>query len=371
MATLTSVFTDIGNAIRAKDKTTAAIPVTQMASRISAIKTWTPSEMVWRKSNGNNYAGSACYANGLWVSGSGESYYHDSYGLYYSTDGKTWTQSNRTSGYYTVRYLNDRWVANDLYSTDGKSWEGSIAKKSDGSSVYLRSYMYGNGTWVAGTSYDGIWYSTDFINWTLCLAESAQNYYISYANGIWTASLYSSVSVLGTYYSTNGRSWTKISSPSNERFDTITYGNGVWVAKSGGSGGSYDNSLWYSTDGKNWTESNYNRHYIQFVHYANGVWVTGNRRTLSDTEVGDGLWYSTDGKTWTQSNVETGAFGGAYYANGMWVACSWNHGIWYSTDGISWISTTLPYDCHFINIYYGNGVWVACDFRNPSWYLTQ
>ena len=45
-----------------------------------------------------------------------------------------------------------------------------------------------------------------------------------------------------------------------------------------------------------------------------------------------GIWYSTDGKNWTQSNKTDGFFhGGARYANGIWVACNSNNiGLWYS-----------------------------------------
>ena len=63
------------------------------------------------------------YANGIWVAGS------NSYkGLYYSTDGMTWTQSNYTSGHFnSVYYANEIWItgSNDdglYYSVDGMTW---------------------------------------------------------------------------------------------------------------------------------------------------------------------------------------------------------------------------------------------------------
>ena len=42
-----------------------------------------------------------------------------------------------------------------------------------------------------------------------------------------------------------------------------------------------------------------------------------------------GLYYSIDGKTWTQSNINSGYFYCVYNANGIWVAGS-GSGLWYS-----------------------------------------
>ena len=81
----------------------------------------------------------------------------------------------------------------------------------------------------------------------------------------------------------------------------------------------------YSTDGKNWTQSNNtNGDFPGGARYANGIWVACSNRI--------GLLYSTDGKNWAQPNNTNGDFsGGAKYANGIWVACSnSNIGLWYS-----------------------------------------
>ena len=48
------------------------------------------------------------------------------------------------------------------------------------------------------------------------------------------------------------------------------------------------------------------------IVYANGLWVAGSNS-------GEGLYYSTDGKTWTQSNVTSGDFKTIVYANYLWV----------------------------------------------------
>ena len=65
-------------------------------------------------------------------------------------------------------------------------------------------------------------------------------------------------------------------------------------------------------------------HFVGGARYANGIWVACGSS-------GNGLWYSTDGRYWTQSNKTGGSFsGGARYANGIWVACSNGNGLWYS-----------------------------------------
>ena len=85
------------------------------------------------------------YANGLWVAGS-----NSGEGLYYSTYGKTWTQSNVTNYYFSVIvYANDLWVAGNssskglYYSTDGKTWTQSNVTSGD-----FKTIVYANYLWV-------------------------------------------------------------------------------------------------------------------------------------------------------------------------------------------------------------------------------
>ena len=76
-------------------------------------KTWTQSDIT----SGSFFA--IYYADGIWVAGS------DINGLYYSTNGKTWTQSDITSGSFSALYYADGiWVAgsdiNGLYYSQSK-----------------------------------------------------------------------------------------------------------------------------------------------------------------------------------------------------------------------------------------------------------
>ena len=103
-------------------------------------------------------------------------------------------------------------------------------------------------------------------------------------------------------------------------YNTVYNANGIWVA------GSNSTGLYYSTDGKTWTQSNITSGRFTTVYNANGIWVAGGSNT--------GLYYSTDGKTWTQSNITSGRFLTVYNANGIWVAGGDSDiGLYYS---VSW-----------------------------------
>ena len=83
--------------------------------------------------------------------------------------------------------------------------------------------------------------------------------------------------------------------------------------------------------GRHWLQSDKKDNRFYTVYYANGVWVACS---YSNT----GLWYSTDGQHWLQSDKKDNSFDTVYYANGVWVACSWSgsdsgsgKGLWYSS----------------------------------------
>ena len=95
------------------------------------------------------------YSNKIWVAGSSGA------GLYYSTDGMAWTQSNVASGNFrAVYYANGIWVTGSsggnglYYSTDGMTWT-----RSNMTSGSFRAVYYDNGIWVAGSYNIGLYYS--------------------------------------------------------------------------------------------------------------------------------------------------------------------------------------------------------------------
>ena len=111
----------------------------------------------WNISNLKDIFECVYYDNGIWVAGSKNN------GLYYSTDGMTWTRSNNTSNTFNcVYYDNGIWVAGSdsnkglYYSTDGMTWTQSNITSGDFRCVYNA-----NDIWVAGSSsVNGAYYST-------------------------------------------------------------------------------------------------------------------------------------------------------------------------------------------------------------------
>ena len=109
-------------------------------------------------------------------------------------------------------------------------------------------------------------------------------------------------------------------------FDSVYNANGIWVVASDNGGG-----LYYSTDGKTWTQSNMTTGSFDSVYNANGIWVSCIYSR--DTNI---IYYSTDGKVWTQSNITTRSLSSVYNANGIWVAAIKNNGLYYS---VTWESS--------------------------------
>lgn len=189
------------------------------------------------------------YANGIWVgmgsvsSGNEVTTYT---GVYYSTDGKTWTESNlktytqpysNTSldssypQYQDMIYAKGLWIIigykKSYYSTDGKTWTES-------SLTGCSKIRYGNGVWVAHQLNVDPKYSTDGITWKNC--NCTYGLYPSslcYANGLWviegSASSNQCGFTRGTLISNDGINWKNFYYSDDKSFaTTIKFCNGVW-----------------------------------------------------------------------------------------------------------------------------------------------
>ena len=296
------------------------------------------------------------YANGLFVASS------DSHGLWWSTDGKAWTQTStstiQTYSFTNAIYGNGIWVASTnshglWWSTDGKTWTQTSTSAIKGYTVY--AVTYGNGLFIASISNHGVWWSTDGKTWTQTSTTALQSLTLNnaiYANGIWVASTASK----GLWWSTDGKAWTQTSTSSiqSDSFYSVSYGNnGIWVASSTYHG------LWWSTDGKAWTQTSTSAiQSYEFINanYGNGIWVA--------CSASHGLWWSTEGRTWIQTNnsAQGYRFTNVNYANGLFIAHSYGHGVWWSTDGRTWTqgSSIFVVESYvFHNAIYANGIWVA------------
>lgn len=223
-------------------------------------------------------------ANGIWVTGG----ISGNLGLYYSTNGQTWTKGNITSyAFNFVTNANGIWVACSnsntglYYSVDGKSWSHSNVQTGN----FLEAHCF-NGTWVATNS-----------------------------------------TRQGIYYSTDGKTWSQSNLGKGHNGYPICDANGICVV------GSYSaKGLYYSSDGKTWQVTNITSGNFCFVYYAQGVWIAG--------EFQGALYYSLDGKIWKKyQDFATGKFWGVYNANGMWVLGKSN-GLYYSP---TWEVSTPPH----------------------------
>lgn len=144
-------YKNIADAIRAKNGTATKYMPSDMSAAIESIKT--PSAgTVWAYSNLNG-ANKIYYANGIWVAVTDN-------GIYYSTDGMNWEQSNITTGRFYLAYnANGIWVAGSednglYYSTDGMTWTQGNLTSDNFECVYNA-----NGIWVAGNEDNGLYYS--------------------------------------------------------------------------------------------------------------------------------------------------------------------------------------------------------------------
>lgn len=247
----------------------------------------------------------------------------DSNGFYYSTDGINWIESNNISGSYSLIYFNGIFVAGGLnqglwYSLDGKEWT-QVNKY-----LHPNNLVDMNGVLVClCSSYQGAYYSLDGKTWERSNKSdvnfSSGNKVFCYADGMLIATGLVTNGPKTMYYTYDGITFNE-TDIGDADCNCVRKGNGLWVASS------YSNGLFYSYDGKTWTQSNIDaaaESRRDSVYYANGVWVSG-----SGTK---GLYYSLDGKTWTQSNITDGAIYNPIYSDCMWVLGMTGSGFAYSS----------------------------------------
>lgn len=242
------------------------------------------------------------YANGLYVC-VGNPRTSSGYMIYTSEDGVEWTPRGRTQGStrnwsaYSVVYGNGIFVV---------TCEEDYTNSSD-KDIYT-PYVY--------TSPDGI-------TWTLTQVPN-----------LWHSLIFDGEKFMGLSgssgfgYSYNGTTWTNGSFGASRQWNSIAYGNGVYVATS--TSASYAQQLASSTDGINWTlrtqavSGNYYK-----VLYGNGLFVA----------------------IMTRNNTHTSGY---------------NNLISTSPDGINWTVRYTPEDLDWRYMVYGNGLFVALDYQSSS-----
>ena len=303
-----------------------------------------PNGTVWTQSNVTSGMFSAsCFGKGVWVAAGDTN-------LWWSTDGKTWTECTGSSGYsWTyVYFANGLFVgcayASGLwYSTDGKSWT-----QSNVTSGTFYDICQGKGNWVAvGTG--GIYSATDGKTWTRRNTASCK--IACYANGFFVVAPANSSTKL--YYSEDSTSWNSSSavSSTNVTFNDIICANGVWMVCT-------SNGTYFTTNlGASWTRSKSGSTYS--IHFANGLYVMCHQS--------GGLLYSTDYTLFEDGDMDL-CFTRVYNDAGIWIGIEPYEGLMYSLDGMSWHLSNIDYDNAFAHVHNANGVWVACDGANGLYY---
>jgi hypothetical protein len=240
-----------------------------------------------------------------------------------------------------------------------------------GTATNWSSSTYANGRFVAISASGGnSAFSVDGANWTAMTGLSAGSAYVSVASGAIGATTYY-VTVAGgatastvAAFSTDGTSWTAMTGLQSNRWSSIAYGNGRFVAV--GNGTATSNSV----NGTSWSNGGavINANYVA-IAYGSGpgrfVAIAGGVGLSQATA------YSLDGSAWTAGTLPQSAYWTSIaYGNGRFVAVAQGGtATAYSTDGITWTTpnTVLPFSYAWKNVAYGQGSFLAtAAFLTPS-----
>jgi hypothetical protein len=198
--------------------------------------------------------------------------------------------------------------------------------------------------------------SPDGIAWTI-RSSAANNSWnsVTYGNSLFVA-VASSGTGNRVMTSPDGIAWTIRSSPADNAWRSVTYANGLFVAvASSGTG----NRVMTSPDGITWTirSSAVDNQWFS-VTYGNGLFVAV---ALSGT--GNRVMTSPDGITWTiRSSAADNQWYSVTYASGVFVAVAQTgtgNRVMTSPDGINWTIRSSAADNTWVSVTYGSGLLVA------------
>ena len=150
--------------------------------------------------------------------------------------------------------------------------------------------------------------------------------------------------------------WTTSQSTADLPWQSVAYGNGVFVAVANGITG---NGVMTSPDGSTWTSrsSAADNDWLS-VTYGNGLFVA-----VAQSGTGNRVMTSTDGITWiSQSSAADNNWCSVTYGNGLFVAVAssgTDNRVMTSPNGIDWTSQTSAANNSWQSVAYGNGGFVA------------
>ena len=176
--------------------------------------------------------------------------------------------------------------------------------------------------------------------------------HVMYANGIWVSGSVAH----GLWWSEDGKNWTQADTPNATTRDVyvVAYIGGLWFA------GFRFKGVWWSENGKDWTQnettpntSSVRDSSVRSLAYHDGMYLAGTTSKV--------LW-SEDGKNWTQSTI-TASY--VTYANELWFAGG--SSVYWSENGIDWTQCTGVYPVEVYSIIYANSSWVMSTLTGVYW----
>ena len=278
----------------------------------------------------------------------------------------TTTKTITTNGTYTASAENAYGLSEvtvDVPTQDTwYNWKTDVL--TDVSAGTLNSYynrvIYGNGIYVA-TPLNGstVSYSSNGTTWnSATLPTSATNI---------TDGIYGNKFVIITYSGTcfvsvDGNTWTQsqISSTITSSWNSVTFGNGKYIAIKGG--GSSNNAA-ISSDGITWTDITLPaKIWWQKITYGNGIFVVCGGAIYNEQNI---IAYSTDGDTWNIVNLPYNArwqlltYGDSQGFMVFGKTGETNYA-YKSVNGVIWTQISNPgFYIDDFNVTYGNGFYVG------------
>ena len=307
-------LTNIANAIRAKTGETAAMLPSAMAGAIENMKTGGGSgSYVWTKQgmgesiSENTSSGTYTLTTANNTKSSAEIEYSTTAPTYNNTK-RQWIFAGSTKMTLTNSDEILPSISGNVYCRDMSEpnvWYLVSAFSKGSSSPYLKSMTYSKKI-------------TAPVDWAKKYLTDIDG--DKYPTNGWLDGYYYKRTVADPNVKGGGAVWVK---QSTNAFNAIHANDNIIVL------GGQSTGIWYIENGVI-THSNVTSGKFNAIYYADGIWVAGSFNN------NNGLYYSTDGKSWTQSNVTSGTFYSVYYDNGLWVAGSYYYGLYYSTNGMTW-----------------------------------
>lgn len=280
-------------------------------------------------------------------------------------------------------YSTNNWTTLNITSSTGTGW-AAFSKFADQPSTYYFVKKIGS-AWFTCDAFttSGLWRSTDGTNWTKVINTSSAFVNVEYDGTTYVAVASSDYSGSGLYYSSDGISWTAVTAfPANYSAGntySLTYGNGTFVF-CGYNTASSEYRLAYSTNGSTWTAlsspAGNSSQPWRLMH--NGL-TSASSKFLAWNSGNTTLYSSVNGTTWSSISLPatSGVNSTMHYGNGLWcyVPSEGSTSYYTSPDGATW-TARAPYTQGTIYYPSGSGTTTSANpelvsgifYANGAWY---